>query len=252
MSIATPSTTPAFLFTIKGHIEPAAGELYLVCSDDSRFRIGQPLPEYSTAIRLWQVIPSTDSKGLITNVCIVDSKPLSGPDQQQQDNCQIVGRVVQLGKRYQFVQFKVTRPGEKTLKLTCINRDSRIKVGQMWSCTAVRVGSTLQITHATPLDEISDRPAPPLDNRIEQKKHKDTALTFDRIVLPDPAPWVDIALAALCRETRVTGWELQTLREREYGWEWEALVPTTRQRARVLFDSQGKRPQIYQYPVVRP
>lgn len=250
MSVAPPSTTPVFQFTLKAHISEAEGVLYLVCADATRLRVVPPPQEYPTASMLWRVIPSTDSTGLISSVRVVDSDSFWGTGEQQQDKCHLVGRVVERGKRQKQVLFKVTNPGEKTLKLTLLNADPRMKVGQLWSCTAMRVGSALQIEQATCLDAISNARVSLPTTTPSLLKAAGARQTPGRVILPDPAAPTDVAMKALCLETKVTGWELSAAQQRAFGWEWQASNPSLGLRARVQVDGQSKRTSIYQYPVL--
>ena len=82
--------TTAFQFTVEGHIESAEGLLYLVCSDDTRLRVVPNLQEYSNQTMLWQVIPATDSNGLISSVKVVDSQPLTAIDHMRHAAIQVM------------------------------------------------------------------------------------------------------------------------------------------------------------------
>ena len=103
--------------------------------------------------------------------------------------------------------------------------DPRMSISELWSCTAIRVGSTLQITDANPLLAMSSSatttPASqtPLDTAIDQR---------DRVEQPglsDLGPPTDMAIEALLKETLVADWELLSVRQRSSGWEWEAFQP---------------------------
>lgn len=262
MPVVSPSTNLAFQFTLAGHIRAEAGVFYLVCSDDTRLPLKSQPQQYTTASMLWHVIPSTDSTGLISTVSLVNCES-SESDLKHQDKCYLVGRVVELGKRQRQVQFKVTRPGEKTLKLNLLNPDPRMKVGQLWSCTAMRVGYALQILQASPLEAISDLDTQDLQSNLattppqtksatptqSQENPHLPAATSARIVLADPVPPTNVASDALLLETGVTGWELSTARKRSFGWEWEAINSERVLRARVQYgSSSGGLPQVYQYP----
>jgi hypothetical protein len=72
---------------------------------------------------LWHVIPSIDSTSIISTVKVINVSSLEVTDRKHQDECQLVGRVVDLGKRHRQVLLKVLRPGSKTLKLTLVNPD---------------------------------------------------------------------------------------------------------------------------------
>lgn len=127
---------------------------YLQCLDNTRFRIAQKLTEWTEGVRLWQVIPSTDSTGEVSLVSLVSSEPLS-TDEVGEDRCILVGRVVQLGRRNPSVQFKVKRGEQKILKLTLLNSSTfSIKVSQLLKVQARRVGTTLQIFAAELVEEV--------------------------------------------------------------------------------------------------
>ena len=56
-------------------------------------------------------------------------------------------------------------------------------------------------------------------------------------------------IEALKKETGVAEWELSTQRQREQGWEWEALNPGRGLRARVkVASSPEMMASVYQYP----
>ena len=158
MSVASPGTTPALQFTIAGHISPSEGLQELVCSDGIHLRVVRLLQDYPSGQRRWQVIPSTDSTGVIVSVEVVDSQSSTEIEPLEQDQWQVVGRVVQISKRQNRILLKVTRPDEKTLKLTMSHPDPRMEISELWSCTAIRVGSTLQIIEANPLLAIDQSP----------------------------------------------------------------------------------------------
>lgn len=232
MSITSDNNTPVLLFTLKGQILSEAERLFLECTDDTRLGIKPIVTDYSTGLQLWQVIPTTDSTGKIVNVDMVENQPrIVGPNQEHQDKCFVVGRVVQLSERSGSVQFKVKRPGEKTLKLTLLRPDPRMKVGQLWSCTAVCVGCALQIKQATPLDTVgnSSTTAPTTQTQALQDESAtrispnptiaQPTLTQPRLVIPDPALPTGVASEALLLETGVSGWELSNAKVRAMGWE---------------------------------
>ncbi len=245
MSVASSCTLPLFKFAIQGHILHSEGLQELVCADGTRLRVVPQLRDYPTEKMLWHVIPSTDSTSIISTVKVVDVLPLEITDRKHQDECQLVGRVVDLGKRHRQVLLKVVRPGEKTLKLTLVNPDPRMKVGQLWSCKALRVGCALEVTHATCLEAIADS-ASPISSSVTNQNLLATAPA--RLVLSDPLPPTDVAQAALERETGVTTWKLAAARQRPMAWEWEAVNFEPELRARVQVSSPGRVASVYQYP----
>ncbi len=245
MSVALSCTLPVFQFAIQGNILHSEGLQELVCADGTRLRVVPQLRDYPTEKMLWHVIPSIDSTAVISTVKVVDVSPLEVTNLKHQDKCQLIGRVVDLGKRRSQVLLKIIRPGEKTLKLTLLNPDPRMKVGQLWSCNALRAGCALEIIHATCLETIADNASqisPPVTNQNL------LATAPARLVLSDPPPPTDVAQAALERETGVTTWKLAAARQRACGWEWEAINFRPELRARVQVSSPGRVASVYQYP----
>jgi len=148
----TPPTPFYFQFTLRGHIESVDSISYLVCSDQTKFRV-KSSTDFPTGRALWQVIPSTDTSGILQSLS-VENYVLDDNSQEGSEECRLRGRVIQLGKKGQFVQFKVSRPGEKTLKISFLSPDPRMKIGQLWQVVAIREGQTLQIQQASPIEEI--------------------------------------------------------------------------------------------------
>ena len=249
MPIATSGTTPALQFTIAGHISPSEGLQELVCSDGTHLRIFPQLQDYPSVIMLWHLLPSTDSTGVISSVKVVEIQPPTAIEQLEQDQCQVVGRVVQISKRQNRILFKVTQPDEKTLKLTLSHPDSRMEISQLWSCTAIRVGSTLQIIEANPLLAIDQSPTTTLASQTPLSTAIDQLTRVEQPGYCDLLPPTDVANEALKKETGVAEWELSTQRQREQGWEWEAFNPERGLRARVKVSSSPLRmASVYQYP----
>ncbi len=253
------SDSQTFFFTIAGYICAIEGIPHLVCADNTRFRISPKLAEWTEGqVCAWNVIPSTDSTGQISLVNLVGSSPISGDSDE--DRCQLIGRVLQIGRRNPSVQFKVklyvaSRSEQKTLKLTLLNSSTfNMKVGQLLQVQARRVGTELQVEAAQFVEE-EDRSS----EAEEQKSIEESALNLSPVpqqssdlkaeatkILPEPTPPNDIALAALTDETEETTWELAPAIRRRNGWEWEAVSPEDGQRARVYV--RGKRVKVYQYP----
>ncbi|HEY9295610.1 MAG TPA: hypothetical protein VIQ31_04410, partial [Phormidium sp.] len=89
--------TETFNCTWSGEICTIEGVVYLECLDKTRFRVAQKDPEWTEGKRIWQVIPSTDSTGEVSQITVVSSENLAS-DAKAPDICQLVGRVVQIGK----------------------------------------------------------------------------------------------------------------------------------------------------------
>ncbi len=250
MSIAISCSTPALQFTIEGHILLSEGLPELVCADGTHLRVVGLLQDYPSGERRWQVIPSTDSTGVIVSVEVVDSQSVTAIEPNAQVKCQVVGRVVQISKRQNRILLKVTRPDQKTLKLTLSKPDARMEISQLWSCTAIRVGSTLQIIEANPLEVISKSATTTPASQIAVDTAIDQLNRVEQRVGGALSPPTDVALEALNKETGVTEWEFLSIRQRSSGWEWEAFHPESRLRARVKVSGNPLRSvsSVYQYP----
>ncbi|NEP00745.1 MAG: MBL fold metallo-hydrolase [Symploca sp. SIO2E9] len=254
--------------TLNGKIEQIDGLMHLKLRDSTSLRLSQEVSDAPTDFRRWQVIPSTDSTGEISSVKVVSSEQLS-PQQAKkasEDKCDLVGRVVQLGKKGQFVRFKVQRPGEKTLKPTLLNPDPRMKAGQLWQVSARLQGRSLRIEYAAPISGnalASLNPQTITSNSSTATTQKTTTtqksgespesrnhLSGPRVLEEATAP-NHKALAALSAQTGdETNWQLFPGVWRRYAWEWEAINSITGQKARVQIMARGTKSQVYLYPEV--
>jgi len=242
------SDTENFNCTLKGQLCVSSGVLYLECADNTRFRIAQKLTEWTEERQVFQVIPSTDSTGEISLVTVVSSAPLS-TDANTTDECHLVGRVVQIGRRNPSIQFKVKRADQKTLKLTLLNSDNlNLKVGQLLKVQAQRVGKVLQIVAVQAVEEEqgNNEEYQSIVSLISQGNSAVKAETPANSQLQESNPPNDVALKTLAEETQQSGWQLAPAIRRRNGWEWEAFLPATGERARVFI--RGKRIKVYQYP----
>ncbi len=149
----TTSTPFYFQFTLRGHIESEDSVHYLVCPDNTRFRLKESGFETPGEIASWLVIPTTDTSGILQTLS-VERYATDDTRGEVSEECRARGRVVQLGKRGQFVQLKIPRPGEKTLKISFLSPDPRMKIGQVWEVVAKRSGYTLYIQEANPVEEV--------------------------------------------------------------------------------------------------
>jgi Cft2 family RNA processing exonuclease len=266
-----------FQFTLLGHLESVENLNYLVCQDKIRFRLKATPAELPTGISLWQVIPTTDSTGIIQNLS-VESYTQADNSQALSETCQMVGRVVQLGKRGQIVQLKISRPGEKTLKISLLAPDPDMKLGQLWEISARRQADTLIIQQANLIEEVQAVPnsdnlasvplqrqetlnqpsQPPLIEVNHQPQPQAIAQSnqtngnnaiIEPIESREPiAPPTDKAKAALIAETGVKDWQLGTPKQRKNrSWEWAAFSQTTQIQARVQVFLNRKKPRVYQY-----
>ena len=276
------TTCSYFQFTIPGQLESIEGINYLVCRDNIRFRLKDAPINSPKSLTLWQVVPTTDSAGVIQTLSVVASTPAEN-SQDLTEQCLLVGRVVQLGRRAQFAQLKISRPGEKILKISFLSPDPQMKVGQLYQVIAVRKGDTLHIQRANPIEEVpaspQEAPQSHLTEFVDPKLQligsaapSPTALQLDSpqivnngnavtasasipITIQQPdrrdepmPPPTEKAQAALIAETQVEDWELGTPKQRKSkSWEWEAFSKTTQRHARVQVFGNRKKPKVYQY-----
>ena len=281
-TLSTSSTSSNFHFTLVGHIESREGTNYLVCRQDTKFPVSSLPALYSSEVMLWQAIPSTDSTGQISNLTLLNFSKVN-IQENQEDRCLLSGRIVQLGKKYNFVQIKVTRPGEKILKVTLLSPDRRMKVGHLWEIIAVRQGAFLHFQSGTLIEETHnslDEASPILESQNQQPGKSESELAIANIteengftaislesqstdtLIVTPAdiqplvtaknnvsPPTEAAILALIAETQLEDWKLGTPKLRSNKtWEWEAFHPFTQQRARVKVVGNRK-PHIYRYPL---
>jgi Cft2 family RNA processing exonuclease len=121
----------------------------------------------------------------------------------------------------------------------------------------MRVGNTLSITDATPVEQQTpsnlqadaDNSIQLTATTVQSKLEVAGSQTAGRRLLNDPKPPTSAALERLCMETGVSGWKLCSPQARAYGWEWSALLPSTGQRARVQLDGLTHAVRVYQYPI---
>lgn len=265
---------PYFQFLILGHLKVVENINYLVCQDQLRFRLKEIPGNLPEGLSLWQVIPTTDSVGIIQNFSVESATPVETPEHETiRESCQLLGRVVQLGKRNQCVQFKVSRPGEKTLKISLLSPDPRMKLGQLWKIKARRQGDILQIIQANPIEETSTpeltslpEKEPSSTNLAVEPQLQSSLISATATELPkteitanntinwqnerrvEMAPPTAKALAALISETNLDDWQLSTPKQRKNrSWEWDAISQKTQLQARVQIFNNRKKPRVYQY-----
>ncbi|HLO50729.1 MAG TPA: MBL fold metallo-hydrolase [Kamptonema sp.] len=282
-TLSTSSTSSNFHFTLVGHIESKEGANYLVCQEGAKFPVSSLPALYPPESVLWQAIPSTDSTGQISNLTLLNFSKVNLKENQE-DKCLLSGRIVQLGKKYNFVQIKVTRPGEKILKVTLLSPDRSMKVGHLWEIIAVRQGEFLHVQSGMMIEEspnLLDTQFPILESQNQDSGKSDGDLLVTNIAEENEAtaisleqdfpdlliansgedrplvnsknnipPATEVAIAALIAETQLEDWNVGTPKQRaNKAWEWNAIHPITQQRARVNVAGK-KNPRVYQYPVI--
>ena len=222
-------TPTKFKLTLVGQInQGVAKEAYISCDDGTQLRVIPAIKDYPDRRRLWHLVPTIDSTAVITNVRVLNSSPLE-LEQDNNTECVLEGKVLQVSKRQQVVLFSVEQPSGKELKITLTNPDGRMKAEQIWSVKAFLVGNKLQIVQARPLSGVE-----------ESEK-----TAGSKLIIAAPSPPTHKAIAALALETGVDGWEVITAKRRSYGWEWEAIATHEGRRARVVINNAQC--QVHQY-----
>ncbi|NET66076.1 MAG: MBL fold metallo-hydrolase [Moorea sp. SIO1G6] len=257
--------------TLTGNIESVAQVNYLLSQDGLRFKIKTlPTDEIPTGIHSWQVAPNTSSDGVIGSLYLE-----AMTETVQEEQWLIAGRVVQLGKRGQFVQLKVSRPGQKTLKISVLGSSKHMKIGELWEVVAKRQRDTLILHRALPQVEhnSNSRPASKKNRShkpVESRKYKHestfqqtqttllqqalTRLSDDlnpskSTLAAPPTETIDRVLATLKQKTGVNDWQLDLPKQRgRTRWEWEAFSPSTQQQARVSLKGNYIHVYYYQFP----
>jgi Cft2 family RNA processing exonuclease len=251
------STTPVEIslaryceMTVSGIIAPDDREptkLLLTTPDGCQFRAA-PVGDFSPVVNSedgqWQVIPITQTDGIITRLQIVGKVP---QPETAADRFECVGRTAQVSRKHTTVSLKIDRVGEPTIRPTLLNPPVEVQTGQLWQFVALRVGAALNIVSATEIVEavvpslIIDPPAPKTASQPRNLDKESFQANREEIT--------SIALAALNAEIPGQDWELALSRVKEPTWEWEAqsLIPADL-RARVQVNSRSKVARIHPYP----
>ncbi len=253
------STTPVEIslaryceMTVSGIIAPDDREptkLLLTTPDGCQFRAA-PLGDFSPLVNSedgqWQVIPITQTDGIITRLQIVGKV---SPPEIVADKFECMGRTAQVSRKHTTVSLKIDRAGEPSIRPTLLNPPVEVKTGQLWQFVAVRVGTALNITKATPLEEsTTDVITQSVPTVAAKTIHQARNLDKEHFQV-NREELTSIALTALNAESERQDWELSLSRVKEPTWEWEAqsLVPSDL-RARVQVHSRSKVAKIHLYP----
>ncbi|NJO93228.1 MAG: MBL fold metallo-hydrolase [Hydrococcus sp. RM1_1_31] len=220
-------------FTVTGQIEETESGLSLVTTEGTRLKIKKCLPEIQTQLTTWQVIPSTDSDGIISSI-LLEKECLD----QQKEECSLRGRVTQIGAKGKGLQLKISRPGLKTLRINLNGVDKRMKVGEDWEIIANRVENRLLLQKASP-------------QSLMTEEKLSLAISKEITILPSVSSTSesDNKIASrvqevLKTETQVEDWQLKTVKKRSLSsWECVAYSPSIDRRARVNLN--GKAPEVY-------
>lgn len=245
-------TPTNFQLSLVGEIQLVENSNQLVLSDGTRFPVAKNKLDLPSQLQAYRVTPSISSTGVITNLSI-DSYTSPELENSPPDRCFLIGRIVQLGKKTQLAQFKVSRSGAKTLKLMLTGSSPDMKVGQLWQVEAVRMGDRLQIQRGRQLESESDgdinsidlppiRPIPDASTTPAvsvpsgNQGHRSKVLAFQ-----------ELALKALVRQSELDDWILNSPSKRQKMWEWEAVHRPTQQKARVQVKTLSKQASVYCY-----
>ncbi|MGK7902635.1 MAG: MBL fold metallo-hydrolase [Hormoscilla sp.] len=263
----TETELPTFQFIVTGQILSIDGVKQVVLQDGMKFRLAKSCAHFPEGYYTLEVLPSTDSSGKIATVAIESYWQAEPSTVADKERCFLVGRVLQLGKKNKFVQVKVERPGSRDLKLYLLSPDRPMKIGQLWQVVAIRQGESLYVEQATLAEEdIPDRAAAAQQHRAVPEKseasapQKDAADVKNGAKVPPAAEVKETnekrrvlqqaesqALAALEANTGLENWNLNEGRQRKKSWEWEAVHPATKSKARVQIVRAGKEAKVYCY-----
>lgn len=276
------TTANPFYMTLTGRLERVeiTNSLFLVCSDRVQFTVSGEFKnqqDFDRSIQQWEVVPNITSNGLIATIQVMGK---AQNDNFLPDRCELIGRVVQLGKRNSSVLFKVSRPPQKTLRLTFMSPLPEMKTGEMWQVLAVRQGNSLQIEYGLPLEEdaVIEAPLgviqeaisiPPVPSSIEQEVQNNNEASSDATASPQRERAIKnvvksvadkleetktrlfpLVKQALIETTQISGWQFLQPKQRDRLWEWEAFFKESGQqrRARVQAHSSTEQVEVYQYP----
>jgi Cft2 family RNA processing exonuclease len=220
-------------FTVTGQIEATESGLFLLTTDGTRLKIKKTPLEFPTQLTTWQVIPSTDSDGIISSIFL--EKECLG---QQKEGCTLRGRITQLGAKGKNVLIKITRSGFKTVKITVNGADKRMKVGEVWEIIAQRVENRLLLQKAFP-------------QSLTTEEKLEEAISTEVSTLPSVSSTSasDNKIASLVQEvlkteTQVKDWQLKSVKKRSlFCWECVAYSPSLNRSARVNLN--GKASEVY-------
>jgi Cft2 family RNA processing exonuclease len=227
------SETDFLQFTVTGQIEETSSGLFLVTSEGTRLKIKKSPLEIPTQLTTWQVIPSTDSDGIISSILL--EKECSS---QQKEDCSLRGRVTQLGAKGKNLLLKIARPGLKTVKITVNGSDKRMKVGEVWEIIANRVENRLVLKEALPQSLTAE------ENQEKSLPKEISTLPSVSSTSASENKLASLVQAALKEKTQVEDWQLKTVKKRSRSsWECVAYSPSLNQRARVNLN--GKAPSVY-------
>lgn len=250
---ATPTN---FRLILVGKIELLENSNQLTLLDKTILPVAKTKLNFPPQLQAYRVTPSITSTGVITNLSI-DSYTSPELEDLSPDSCFLIGRIVQVSKKNQLVQFKVTQSGAKPLKLMLTGSSADMKVGQLWQVEAVRLGDRLQIQRGRQLEIESQGDINSTDLRAIRPTPSPSSTSSPPLTSPPMGnqghsskvlAFQEKALAALVRQTELEDWILNSPSKRQKMWEWEAVHRLTQQKARVQVKTLSKQASVYCYP----
>lgn len=237
---------------INGEIVLKDNALYLL-RQNKHWKITSSSKEWFTGIQEWSVVPTTSSTGEIGTLEILEAvQPSPGVEV-----CEIIGRVVQLGKKNHAAMLKIPRPGRKTLKLTLLGAFPNMKIGEIWQVFARLEENYLQIESAFPYDGQSlPENTSEIPPTAAVSPDSLTTITRKRLVVTQGVGeetrqqrLMALAHQALAETTQHCGWLLSQPVLRDKYWEWDASLSLDKLKltARVQVNASTGAAQVYQY-----
>jgi len=236
-----------------GEIVLKDNALYLL-RQGKHWKINSSSKEWPTGVCQWSVVPATSSTGEIGTLEIIEAvQPSPGVEV-----CEIIGRVVQLGKKNRTVMFKIPRPGRKTLKLTLLGGSPNMNIGEIWQVGARLEENSLHIETAFLYDEQAPHHSTKEEILPTAAVSPDslTQVTRKRLVVSQGVGeetrqqrLVALAHQALAETTQQSGWLLSQPVLRNKYWEWDASLSLDglNLTARVQVNTTTGVAQVYQY-----
>jgi len=225
-----------FKITIRGQIEKIEDKYYLACADGNKFKISSS-QGYPQGDFLWEVVPSIDPQG------IIQSLQIEGFTTEGEEECWMVGTVIQVRPKNSSVQLKIKRSLRKTLRLTLLCAPlETMKTGETWQVSCIRQGKSLLITAGEQLEP-------------NQEPSQSISQLSPPAAQPKPTEepsFLEIekeAIATLATQTNSDphSWQLKKPKIRENIIEWDATNTATKSRARIKLNRETEATEIWSF-----
>jgi Cft2 family RNA processing exonuclease len=191
----------------------------------------------------WQVLPQTDSTGVVTRLQV-----LAEVSTKVADNWQIVGQVTQVAKKKKTALIAIQQEDGSDIKITVSNFPidlvditasptvsitAQLTNGRLEVQTANIAALVSQITPGTEVSSSISKPVRNLDAQHLDRRTQDL---------------IEIAQIALTQETGQTGWQLSRLNVRNRRWEWLATNGSI--TTRVMVNASTKEAEVAYQQVI--